>query len=319
LSDNKYNQNDMGYFTNNNYVTHGFYAGYKWVKPKSFYNNIYLNLNGNYTQLFKPRQYQDFVFNGNINSQLKNLWTVGITGDLRPNKNDFYEARLDGWKVRQPGSWMKGFWVNTNSSKRYTATLEMYHRHSGRYNTSNFEMFVSNNYRFSNKLSIGISNYLEMHNRNFGFASLSDNRDSVFMSLRKIRTAENVLNVKYSFTNKMWLTLRVRHYWSKVKYTDFMNLKADGNVESITYTGRNPDINVNLFNVDMNYTWQFAPGSFINLTWKTASELYDQLVLERYYRNLRKAVDAPSFSSLSLKVIYFLDFLTLQKKKQSKL
>ena len=95
-----------------------------------------------------------------------------------------------------------------------------------------------------------------------------------------------------------------------------MNLKPDGNTEPIaSYNGRNPDINVNLFNVDMNYAWQFAPGSFINVTWKTASESYDQLVAERYYRNLGKAVDAPSFSSLSLKVIYFLDFLTLQKKK----
>jgi len=319
LTDDKYNQNDMGYFTNNNYVTHGFYAGYKWVKPKSFYNNIYLNLNANYTQLFRPRQYQDFVLNGNVNGQLKNLWSFGITGDIRPKRNDFYEARIDGWKVKQPSSWMKGFWLNTNSAKKYTATLEMYHRVSGKYNTSNLEMYVSNNYRFNNKLSIGLSSYLEMHNRNFGFATLSQNNDSVVMSLRKIRTAENIMNVKYNFTNRMWLTLRVRHYWSKVKYFDFMNLKPDGDVESIaSYNGRNPDINVNLFNVDMNYTWQFAPGSFINITWKTSSELYDQLVMERYYRNLRKSVDAPSFNSLSLKVIYFLDYLTLQKKKPAK-
>jgi hypothetical protein len=212
---------------------------------------------------------------------------------------------------------MKGFWINTNTAKKYSVSLEMYNRTSGRYNTNNLEIFVSNSYRFSHKLNVSLSHYLEIHNRNFGFATLSANADSVFMSLRKIRTAENIFNTKYNFSNKMWLTLRIRHYWSKVKYTDFMNLKPDGNVESIAYTGRNPDINVNLFNVDMNYTWQFAPGSFINLTWKTASEMYDQLVMERYYRNLRKAVDAPSFSSLSLKVIYFLDYLNLQKKKHS--
>ncbi|MET0465643.1 MAG: DUF5916 domain-containing protein, partial [Chitinophagaceae bacterium] len=78
-----------------------------------------------------------------------------------------------------------------------------------------------------------------------------------------------------------------------------------------------PDINVNLFNVDMNYTWQFAPGSFLNVTWKTASEVYDQLVAERYYRNFRKSVDAPAFNSLSFKVIYFLDYLNLQKKRKT--
>lgn len=317
LYDDKYNQNDLGFFTNNNYITHGFYAGYKWVKPKSFYNNIYLNLNANYTQLFFPRQYQDFRLNGNVNGQLKNLWSFGITGDWQPERNDFYEARKAGWKVIRPSSWMKGFWLNTNSAKKYTATVEAYHRYSGEYNTSNLEMYFSNSYRFSNKLSVGLSNYLEMHNRNFGFATSSANNDSVFMSLRKIRTAENVLNIKYNFSNRMWLTARMRHYWSKVKYSDFMNLKPDGEVERVEYNGRNPDINVNLFNVDMNYTWQFAPGSFLNVTWKTASEVYDQLVAERYYRNFRKSVDAPAFSSLSFKVIYFLDYLSLQKKRKT--
>ena len=101
---------------------------------------------------------------------------------------------------------------------------------------------------------------------------------------------------------------------SKVKYYNFMNLKTDGRVEPVAAISVNPDINANLFNVDMNYTWQFAPGSFINVTWKTSSELYDQLVLDRYYRNLRHSFETPSFNSLSLKVIYFLDYITLKKK-----
>lgn len=313
FADNKYNPSDLGYFTNNNYITHGFYAGYKWVKPKSFYNNIYLNLNGNYTQLYKPRQYQDFRLNGNVNGQLKNLWQVGINGDIQPQRNDFYEPRVAGRMVIRPASWMKGFWVNTNRAKKYSVSLEAYHRISGKYNTSNLEMYLENNYRFSSKLNVSLSNYVELHNRNFGFATIVN--DSIIMSLRKIRTSENVLNVKYSFTNKLWLTFRLRHYWSKVKYSDFMNLQQDGHVQPVAAISANPDINVNLFNIDMNCTWQFAPGSFVNLTWKTSSELYNQLVFDRYFRNLQKSVDNPSFNSLSLKVIYFLDALTLKKKK----
>ncbi|HKZ68172.1 MAG TPA: DUF5916 domain-containing protein [Chitinophagaceae bacterium] len=316
FADDKYDPSDMGYFTNNNYVTHGFYASYKWVKPKSFYNNIYLNFNGNYSQRYRPRQYQDFRVNANINSQLKNLWYINVNGDIRPERNDFYEARLDGRVVKQPGSWMKGMGISTNSAKKYSASVQVYHRVSAKYNASNLEMNVSNNYRFNNKLSVGLGHFFEFHNRNFGFAAISDNADSVFMSLRKIRTVENVLNIKYSFSNKMGLTLRVRHYWSKVKYYDFMNLEADGTVEKLTSVNQNPDINVNLFNIDMNYTWQFAPGSFINLTWKISSELHNQLVMQRYYRNLGKSIDTPSFNSLSLKVIYFLDWLSVKNKNK---
>ena len=191
----------------------------------------------------------------------------------------------------------------------------MYNRLSDRYNTSNTEIFISNMYRFSNKLSISLTNYLEIHNRNYGFAALRDNGDSVIMSLRKIRTAENVLNTKYSFSNKLWLTLRIRHYWSKVDYYSYKYLLPDGHAQDIPDLAQEPDINLNLFNVDMNFTWQFGPGSFINFTWKTASDDFDQQVMERYFRNLSKAVEAPTANSLSLKVIYFLDYLTLKKKK----
>ncbi len=316
-ADDKYDPSDMGFFTNNNYVTHSVFVAYKWLKPKSFYNNIRINLNGNYSQRYKPRMYQDTRLNINSNSQLKNLWVVGINADIRPRRNDFYEARIPGWQVTQPGSWMKGFFINTNEAKKYAAELEVFHRLSQKYHTSNLEMSIGNSYRFNNKLSVQLSHFLEFHNRNFGFAAVSQNADSVFMSLRRIRTAENVLGVKYSFTNKMGLTLRLRHYWSKVSYYDFKNLQPDGSVEPIASISSNPDINVNLFNIDMNYTWQFAPGSFINVTWKTASELYNQLVRERYYRNFNKIIDTPSFNSFSIKVIYFLDYLSIKSRKKT--
>lgn len=315
-ADDKYNPSDMGYFTNNNYVTHGFYTGYKWVKPKSFYNNIYVNLNGNYTQLYKPRQYQDFRLNGNVNGQLKNLWQVGINGDIQPERNDFYEPRVPGRVVIRPSSWMKGFWVSTNSSKKYTVSLELYHRSSPEYNTSNLEAYISNSYRFSSKFTVSLSNYLENHNRNFGFATIVN--DSIFMSLRKIRTVENVLNFKYNFSNKVWMTFRLRHYWSKVDYSDFKYLLEDGHVQDVASISSNPNISVNNLNVDMNCTWQFGPGSFVNFTWKTYSPQDDQLMLDRYLRNLEKSVEAPSFNSISLKVIYFLDVLTLKSKKKLK-
>lgn len=313
FADDKYVQNDMGYFTNNNYITHGFWSSYKWVKPKNFYNNIFLNLNGNYSQLYKPREYQYMRLNANINSQLKNLWQVGFNFDIRPKNNDFYEPRLPGWVVERPFSWMKGFFMSTNSSKRYSAFFQLSHRLSAKYKSDNLDLDFGNNYRFSDKLSVGLNHSLEFYNRDFGFAYIPDSGDSVVMSLRNRRTAENILNVKFNFNNRMGLTFRLRHYWSKVNYFNFFNLKTDGSVEDLPVAVKNPNINVNLFNIDMNYTWQFAPGSFINLNWKTSSELFDQLIHERYYNNLKKTLDTPQLTSFSVKVIYYLDWLTLKK------
>jgi hypothetical protein len=46
LADDKYNSNDMGYFTNNNFVENYLWLGYKWIKPKGIYNRLNLNFNG---------------------------------------------------------------------------------------------------------------------------------------------------------------------------------------------------------------------------------------------------------------------------------
>lgn len=312
--DNKYQQGDLGFFTNNNYITHGFYSGYKWTKPKSFYNNIYLNFNGNYSQLNKPRKYQDFRLNANANGQLKNLWQFSVNMDLRPASNDFYEARLSDWTFRRPGNWMKGFSFSTNRAKKYAASFQLYHRHTGMYKTNIYEIFLSNGYRFSDKFSADLSNYMLFGKRDYGFAYYTNDRDSVSTGLRDRHTSENILSVKYNFNNKMGLTFRLRHYWSKVNYTRFFDLKKDGSVTDLPVPVKNPDINLNLFNIDMNYTWQIAPGSFVNVNWKTSSQLTDQFVLEHYFENIKKTVDTPQFNSFSVKIIYYLDYLDLKGK-----
>jgi hypothetical protein len=316
FADDKYQQSDLGYFTNNNYVTHGFYAGYKWVKPKSFYNNIYLNLNGNYSERYTPGDYQYARLNGNLNGQLKNLWRAGINFDLRPRNNDFYEARMPGWNVIRPGSWMKGFWINSNTAKKYSATLELYHRKSAKYNSNYYESWINNSYRFNGKLNATLSHYLQFYNRDFGYAYTTSDRDSIATGLRNRRTAENVLNVKYNFNNMMGLTFRLRHYWSRVDFTEFFNLHPDGTVSPLATPVKNPDRNLNLFNIDMNFTWQFAPGSFVNLNWKTETDVDDRLVHENYFKNFRKTLDTPQLTSFSVKVIYFLDYLDLKRLKK---
>lgn len=313
-ADDKYNQRDMGYFTNNNYVEHGFWAGYKWLKPKSFYNNLYLNLRGNYSQLLNPRKFQYVNLNANINGQLKNLWNVGVNADIRPGQQDFYEPRVWGKKVKLPGSWMMGFWVSTNRTKKYSATVEIHHNISPKYDAFSTDVYLGNNYRFSDKFNIGLSSSMAFSNRNLGFAFKPSAADSIIFGLRNRRTAENIFNVKYNFNNKMGLTFRLRHYWSKVHYNRFFNLKDDGYVEDVPSVDKNPDNNVNYFNIDMNYTWEFAPGSFINIAWKNAAELYNQFVNDKYYHNLRNTLSTPQQNTFSVKVIYYLDYLSLRRK-----
>jgi hypothetical protein len=73
--------------------------------------------------------------------------------------------------------------------------------------------------------------------------------------------------------------------------------------------------NFNIFNIDAVYTLQFAPGSFINIVWKDESFLNNDDVARSYFKNIDRTLSQPQNNNLSIKVIYYLDYLKLRKGK----
>ena len=320
VADDKYEQNDLGYFNNNNYNNIGGAAWYKINKPKGFYNNMFFNLRADYSMRHIPRQYQYFSLSTNGNAQLKNLWRVGYFANVNPEQQDFYEPRVSGKKFRTPGSWRLGFFLNSNSAKKYAFGIEAARRASPRYKSFMYDLEFGNRYRFNDKFNVELNTSLgnRLNNAGYAYRDTSNSTQSVF-GLRDITTVENIMSLKYNFNIKMGITFRTRHYWSRVAYSTYFNLKDDGYLDPITASQvqANPNNNVNFFNIDMVYTWQFAQGSFINITWKNAGFTYNKNVEYKYYRNLTETVEAPHQNNLSLKVIYFLDYLTLKKSRKN--
>jgi hypothetical protein len=310
LANDKYQQNDMGYFTNNNYIDNGIWMGYKWIEPKKWYNRLNLNFNIYYSTRLKPWDYQSMGINTNINGQLKNLWRVGINLYANPKSNDFYEPRKEGYVFKRPQSFGGGFWINTNDAKKYSANFSLFTANRPTLKGFGYTASLYNQFRFNNKLSIGLNNFADITNNGIGFAFYDATVDAPIIGLRQRVTIENTLSIKYNFTNKMGLVLRTRHYWSKVRHEDFQQLHEDGSMTTFIST-RDASANFNTWNVDMTYTWQFALGSFITFNWKDFG-FYNNFE-ENYFTNLSKTIAAPQNNNLSIKIIYFLDYLNLKK------
>ena len=139
--------------------------------------------------------------------------------------------------------------------------------------------------------------------------------DTIIFSRRNLNSVENVLGLKYNFTNKMGITARVRHYWSKVKPVQFYELDNNGALQTpaTSFTG-NVNQNYNFFSVDMVYNWQFAQGSFFSVVFKGIGEDFNRSFERNYLKNFDKTITGKQFNSLSVRVIYFLDYLTAKKK-----
>ena len=112
-------------------------------------------------------------------------------------------------------------------------------------------------------------------------------------------------------------TVRLRHYWSALQNTSFYNLKEDGYWNERAFI---PDknINYNTFNVDMFYTWDFLLGSRLTIAWKNAlgsNVKVDPYSNQTYFKNFGRAVDNPHSNEVTVKIVYFLDYLKLKRKK----
>ena len=70
--------------------------------------------------------------------------------------------------------------------------------------------------------------------------------------------------------------------------------------------------------MDLVYNWQFAQGSFFSIVWKDIAETFDRKFEKNYVKNLGNTVSGSQFNSLSVRVIYFLDYLTFRNKLKRK-
>lgn len=311
LTDNKFNSNDLGYFTFNNFLDHSMWMGYRWLKPTDWYNNIRINFNAYYSRRLVPAAYRNANFNVNANGQLKNLWYAGVLLGFEPKNNDFYEPRVEGRVFKGWESRFVDLWVETNNSKKYSVYSEILFVSRSLFKSRRYVLNLNQRYRFNDKFSIRHSLTTEPQTDNVGFADF-DGADIIF-GRRNRNTIENILSFKYNFNSKMGLNTRIRHYWSKVAYKEFFTLAQNGELEKNNTFSLNEDQNVNFFNVDMVYTWQFAPGSFLNIVWKNSVFDAREHVERNYFKNFSNTMEADQNNNLSLKVIYFLDYLDFKR------
>ena len=330
--DDKFDPNDLGIQFFNNNINNSLNLSYRITTPHKWYNRWFNNLNINYDRRYKPNAYQAFQFNYHSNLQFKNLWWLGsfINGSL--TGNDFYEPRVDGRVYKSPASYTQGIFMQSNDAKKYFLNIVMYYGVVNLFNSKEFYTEMTHTMRFNNKFSIEHFISFDPVSNNVGFPTANSdnglngiyNADTILFGRRDRMTVENRLKFKYSFNNKMYITMRIRHYLSSVTYREFFILNKEGNFDKIPanntainqYVSQNHNFNnnVNIFNIDMVYSWRFAPGSEFNIVWKNGINTFEKDVINNYFKNFNNTLSAPQNNSVSLKVLYYIDYLTLRKK-----
>ncbi|HMK05579.1 MAG TPA: DUF5916 domain-containing protein, partial [Ferruginibacter sp.] len=177
-------------------------------------------------------------------------------------------------------------------------------------------------YRFSDKLQVSGSFNIEQDKGNWGAAINSNGslfinpNGSPVIARRDVKRNTAIISAQYNFNARMNLNVRMRHYWSLLENSNFYNLKSDGYWDEIAFMP-NQNFNFNTFNVDMFYTWDFLPGSRLTIAWKNAlggNVFIDPYTNMSYFKNFGRVMDNPHSNEITVKLVYFLDYLRLKRK-----
>ena len=306
-----FNPNDMGYLDRNNIVYYNIDQYYNIYKPFWNFVNVSNHLNIYYNRVFNPAVFQSYGFDGSHNATLKNYLTLGVYWAAQPEKSyDYLEPRTAGRDYVYPSTYMGGGFFSSDYRKKFALDGESNYRWFGTSGRNTFYWSLTPHYRFSDKFSMIYSfSYTNQHN-DVGYV---DNvNDSIYFGTRNINTLTNTLTASYIFTNVMSLSLNERHYWSQANYSTYNFLNNDGSLAATPYN-TNHDINYNSFNVYLSFAWQFRPGSEMDIVYQNAIYTSGANIINDYSGDVNYMFQSPQSNSLSVKVVYYLDYLDIRK------
>jgi len=320
LSD-TYDPNDMGYLRNNNEIEHSIDFAYHTFEPFGNIMSTRTSLEIDYSQLFSPRVYTLSEISLGSMVILVNYWSVSLDLGLAPwGENDYFEPRTSDMSMfyHRPALFEAGFRGDTDKSKKFYFNVDAdYYRTWSDYSQHGYAWQAESEVKVSRRFSFDYSLGLDKMFNDIGYLtrSIFDERDILF-GKRDVTTITNTLSGAFIFSSDSYLTLRARHYWSRADYDgSYYRLQDDGSLDLLMNIEEMPnnDVNTNYLNIDMVYTWRFAPGSELSLVWKNAIFSEGDIIIRNGFDNFRDLLSAPQTNSISLKILYYLDYQNFRR------
>lgn len=311
VANNTYRQVDLGPFTIVNYENMRGYFVHQIFQPKGKIRSMYNELSMDYNRHFETKMLTGVSINGSLNPVFLNFNSMSIGAGGTPTvAHDFNEPRISGRYNKTIRYWYAYVSFSSDARKKLMA--------SSSFNVSNFiDRFVSEGYnsswtlryRFSDRFTLRYNGVYNYDPYNFGCADWYSIPDTIVFGVRKMNTFENSIFARYIFTNNMSISLNARHYWVNATYRNYLNLEENGETTPLDSYGFNNDFSYNYLSIDLVYSWQFAPGSFLSLAYKNIIERQDQEIIYSFGKNFGQTINSPQTNTISFKLIYYFDYL----------
>ena len=320
--DKHYKQNELGYF---NFLDHQRFSSrisYQILNEYGFlrkYSN-YLWFNDTRTFHSFDRKLWGLRFGNDFSIQ--NLMVFEADFAYASKTRDYDKPRTINRYIEEPENFQLKLVMQSNKNKDFSYRIQLnnfaYFNRDFEEQKSQNRLNLSTLYRFSEQFSLAIkSNHLNFKD-DVGY--LKKINQDIYFGRRDIRSVENNINLSYFFDSKKWINLRLRNYWSRAKYDHTLfRLKEDGKRTETDFSilDFDPDTNFNIWNLDINFEWWFAPGSNMVLLYRNQLFNRDNTNEMDYFRSLGNLFDQTTQHQFSLRINYLIDFNRIRKKNNS--
>jgi Domain of unknown function (DUF5916)/Carbohydrate family 9 binding domain-like len=311
-----YDNNDLGINFQTNYYSAYANASYRILNPNKYFNRFNLSINFFNQFQIETGKPQASEANINLNIGSKNNNAYGMFIFSNPIQTyDYYEARVDGRVFLDPSRIGFGGYYSSNYNKKFAYDIDANLIWANQTARNGFEMSLSPRYRFNDRLSLVYRASFKRILNTKGYTTQIDTDKEentpkdIIIGNRDIVTFSNNLTGKYSISSQMNFNLALIHYWSYSENKNFLLLEQSGDLTDYLALVPNQNKDFSNWNVDLSYSWWFAPGSQLSVLYRNSASNFSEEINKDYKDNftnlLRNDVLSHTFS-ISLK--YFIDY-----------
>ncbi|QKJ62579.1 DUF5916 domain-containing protein [Flavobacterium sp. M31R6] len=308
-----YDVNDLGLIYYTNYHAAYANASYRILNPTSVFNTFKVLQEASLEIQNTTGKIQDDYLKTTIGAaSLKNNYYEFSLFYTPKETFDFYEPRVYGRYVYVPKRVYSyfGFELNRNHAFILDATVSF-----TKYNEENrqtYEIYINPKYRFNNQFSLEYALDYTSKNNDRGRVGYDDS--GIVFAERNREILQNTLTGKFAITNRMALNLDARYYWSYAENHEFFTLQEDGYLTPNPSYNLNKNRNFNSWNLDLSYSWWFAPGSEMIVLYRNYALEETRQVEKDLSSNLTNIFNSNLTSIFSVSVRYYIDYNVVKNK-----
>jgi hypothetical protein len=331
---NNYDPNDLGFLPRNNERIASATLHYNIFAPTGFLNFANASLRTDIRSLYLPYHFARLTSYLNSFFMTRNFFAFGVNGSFEPIKNrDYFDPRKADFSsfYQIPENYSMGGFISTDYRRKFAYDLNGNYHWFNEKDRFSWLLRFNPRFRFNDHLFMIYGIETQELKNDIGFAARNTQSigieslrpEDVLYSRRNQFIVTNSISGRYNFDPLHSITLGLRHYWTGVDFTDFYILNAGGGISQTEYTGLNVTgqdlhgLTFTLFNIDLIYTWRFAPGSDLILVWKNTLNSFDQGVQIPFFDSVSGLYRLPQDNSISLRLIYYLDYALMKRNLNS--